>query len=194
MNSLEVVLRRIETLRKDLPHEFVEQEETGHTETVTHTAGYTETSGGGYWNDYTTEEYVVDQPRIAHINPPEKREAARQELQQIFDNSEWYSARYAAGITLGANIKDQFDSWIETIKKQRRVSDKSTRKKASQDLKHMYRDLDDISHRRIAGKALDYSDLRIWAHEHPVKATVTGIATAGAISGLVYALVEYFSK
>ena len=36
--------------------------------------------------------------------------------------------------------------------------------------------------------------LRIWTHEHPIKATIAGIGTAGAVSGLVYALVEYFSK
>jgi hypothetical protein len=39
-----------------------------------------------------------------------------------------------------------------------------------------------------------YYPLRIWAHEHPVAATVTGLITVGATSGLVYALVEYFSK
>jgi hypothetical protein len=41
---------------------------------------------------------------------------------------------------------------------------------------------------------LGYYPLRIWAHEHPVEVTLTGIVAAGATSGLVYALVEYFSK
>ena len=41
---------------------------------------------------------------------------------------------------------------------------------------------------------MGYYPLRIWSHEHPVKATITGIAVAGATSGLGYALIEYFSK
>ena len=48
--------------------------------------------------------------------------------------------------------------------------------------------------KREAGKALGYSKPRIWSHEHPIAATLTGIAAAGAASGLVYALTEYFSK
>ena len=194
MDTLEVILKKIDTLKRDLPEEFVEQEETGHTARVTHTDGYTETSGGGYWNDYETEEWVVDQPRIAHANPPEKREAARAELQRLYDSSDWYGIRYAAGMILGMNIKNQFELWTETLKKQRGLSDITARKKANQDLKHMYKKLDDVNHRLIAGKALGYSNSRIWAHEHPIKATAMGIAIVGATSSLAYALVEYFSK
>jgi len=39
-----------------------------------------------------------------------------------------------------------------------------------------------------------YYPIRIFINNHPVTATVTGLAAAGAASGLVYALVEYFSK
>jgi len=39
-----------------------------------------------------------------------------------------------------------------------------------------------------------YYSLRFFAHRHPVTATVTGIAFAGAVSGLVYTLLEYFSE
>lgn len=39
-----------------------------------------------------------------------------------------------------------------------------------------------------------YYPLRIWAHEHPVAATVTGIVAVGITSGLVYALVEYLNR
>jgi len=48
--------------------------------------------------------------------------------------------------------------------------------------------------RASAGKALDYSDLRIWAHEHPLAATLTGIATVGVVGGLGYMLYEYLAR
>jgi len=45
-----------------------------------------------------------------------------------------------------------------------------------------------------AGKALGYSLLRIWAHEHPLKATIAGIASTGAASGLVYMAYQFLAR
>jgi hypothetical protein len=61
-------------------------------------------------------------------------------------------------------------------------------------LKTFYKSSEFLDLRIEAGQKLDYPQLRIWAHEHPVKATLTGLATAGIASGLVYALSEYLGR
>jgi len=65
---------------------------------------------------------------------------------------------------------------------------------ATSTLEIAYKSNDDKEIRITAGKALDYSSLRIWAHEHPIATTITGIVAVGAASGLGYMLVQYFSK
>jgi hypothetical protein len=249
-DSLTGLLRKVESLKRDLPEELVEQEEIGHIARVTHTNGYTETSGGGYWNDYETEEWIIDQPRIVRKNPPEKREAARKELQLIYDSSEWYSARYVAARDLGINVnKDLVNNWVSllnsvkpkinvkvgehqeytdtgyagpstvsrvttgdwsTVEDFKVVSNSENYKKARLDL-HYLKKLQRIQSEKIdlylayqfnkdpiirkkAGKALGYSPMRIWAHEHPVSATIVGCTTVGATSGLGYMLYQYLTK
>jgi len=65
---------------------------------------------------------------------------------------------------------------------------------AEKELKNIYSSSEFIEARKVAGEFLHYSPLRIWAHEHPVAATVTGIAAVGVASGLGHMLLQYFSK
>jgi len=62
------------------------------------------------------------------------------------------------------------------------------------EIKEFYRNSYFPEIRRLAGEALGHSDLRIWAHEHPFVATLTGLATAGIVSGLGYTLYQSFAK
>jgi len=55
----------------------------------------------------------------------EKREAAIQQLQQIYDFSEWYSAKYLAGVALCAGrhmevvqLKEELKFWLEFLKRE----------------------------------------------------------------------------
>ncbi|MBU2522908.1 MAG: hypothetical protein KKE23_01305 [Nanoarchaeota archaeon] len=62
------------------------------------------------------------------------------------------------------------------------------------ELQKVYRHASHPEYRQKAGQWLGYPPVRIFCHEHPVAATVSGIASTGVASGLVYALVEYFNK
>jgi hypothetical protein len=46
-------------------------------------------------------------------------------------------------------------------------------------------------YKKLAGRQLGYSSLRIWASLHPIKATATGIA---AVSGFIYTLLQYLNN
>jgi len=97
----EITLKRIRKLEIELSAKIVVQEEIGHwTE-----GGPLKGSGGPcsfdkvYDND-PPSEYIVDQPRI--LGPDKgKREAAREELQKIYDSVEQFGIKYRAGRALG---------------------------------------------------------------------------------------------
>ena len=98
--NLEYELRNIEDLGRDLSAENVVQDEESHLETglgVDYNTGW----GDVYSRDWT--EYsrkLVDKPRIMEPDI-QKRELARQQLQNIHDSSKWYKARIKAGEALG---------------------------------------------------------------------------------------------
>lgn len=154
MEPLEVVLRKIEELRRDLYAEIVVQEFEGHEE---ETSGSTRGTPGCHsytdvdpesWSQPGESKWVVDKERIVEPDT-EKQKIARAELESIVNSSDKLQIiKYAAARALRQNPESCFG----------------------------------------------YYHLRFWVHRHPVAATVTGIATFGAASGLVYALVEYFSK
>ncbi len=190
MESLETELRRIAELRGDLSASLIIQEERGHDEVI---PGSDRGSGPCSFDKVWDYQYVVDQPEITEPDTA-KRESARALLQDIYDSSEWYSARYAAGWALGKDLNDQFELWIETLKERLQAATSDVTRQASKDLEHMYQNLPNMNHRRIAGKALGYSGLRIWAHENPAAAQI-GIAAAGAAAcGLGYLLMEYLNR
>lgn len=183
METLEAVLRRIGDLKTGLDAEIVHQE--GYE-------GYYTTVGDRY-TDW--EEWVEGEPRIAEPDT-KTREAAGTELQQIYDSSGWYSARYAAGVALGMDVDSQFRVWIKDLRDELlegpQELDQTIRANAKKDLTFMYHNLPDRDYRIEAGRALGYSPLRIWAHEHPVAAAAAGIAAI--VTALGYGLIGYMSK
>ena len=182
----------------------------------------------------------------------ERREAAKTQLQQIYDNSKWDSVRYVAGNLIGEDAARNVKNWYanlekrlgatrteerevrewhqeeemascgkggsdtrdtshwESVLKTFEIIDTKTRKNALTDAIQLLRisNLPEIQellkneysnntsdHVRVeAGKALGYSNLRILAHEHPVIAAITGIATIGVVSSLGYILARYFNR
>jgi hypothetical protein len=331
MEPLEVILGRIDSLKKDLSANI----EHGHWEhTPAQEAHFEEAKRHLDW--YEGEDIWVEAVEAKDIfiregSKPDtqKREAVRTQLEQIYDSSEWYSARYVVGEALGKTssevnkmIKDNLGYLFETVLKTVRIpvtrhhevhgvqsggsyaqygsptdemytdhgwtfghfdnrwgecgqheeekaeldlpNEEAIR--ASKDLRNLFftpkldrslrgligsymsiierkiyiaknwrhmgayeinsvnrphemprediwgeelrmgidlnkTELEQVyqksskkEHRVLAGRSLGYSSLRILAREHPVGAIVTGVAVAGATSGLGYALAEYFSK
>lgn len=119
MESLEIALEKIEELRRDLSAVIVVKAEEGHYESSSGACIHKHYGGGdsyGYWFSCECEadRWIVDKPRILKPDT-EKREARKSQLQQIYDLSERYSARYVAGRNLGksnAKLDSQIDSWI----------------------------------------------------------------------------------
>jgi hypothetical protein len=250
MKSLEAEIIRIDRLRCDLSAKKVIQEEILEKGE--------EILGDASWNyGMPTGKYENDRLIQPEITEPDtqKREAAKTQLQQIYDSSKWYSARYMAAVALGVSkeeINTSLNKLVDEIYKNlllprtryiKTGEHKETRWVSDYICKHDYlesntvsdyndepisenieiinqtitdlcklfqlsrfdraRDLlkarlynfdKDKSVRVKAGKALGYSNLRIWAQVHPVATTLTGIASAGVATGLVYTLVEYLSK
>jgi len=259
MEPLEVVLRRIEDLKRDLSAEIEIQPgiiDPVYEDVPEHQGG---TSSD---HDRGGVSYVTRQERKA-IPDEEKIQAARIQLQQIYDSSEWYSTRYKAGEAIGKGSKElenNISEWVVLLQAQlnskvtrqitceievgpqgppsgepytreiivdRDLPDEDRRLYALKELEMLfiasgsnkiksliqetYEENEVISIRRLAGKALGYSDLRIWAHEHPaavntarilriwahkhpVHATLTGVATVGAAYAFGLILYKFLSK
>jgi len=234
METLEKTLGHVESLRRDLSANI--QEETGYWDEVI-TGG----SRGGNW--YTGEDvYFVEQKAIPNT---EKREVARKELQQLYDSSEWYSARYAAGYALNQydeKLNDKICLWLDELKRKLELPKYEVKgvrrettminecnedgdeipywytrdekvkipeniriiKNAKEDLRHFYKNNKQKNVRNLAGKALGYSSLRIFANETRIFARenpnnrdfliLCGLAliSAGVIAGCK--IYEYMAK
>jgi len=149
----------------------------------------------------------------------------KEELEEIYAGSEWYSARYAAGKALGKiESNGVITTWLEELTNEMSatlrgrwdyrtrlvgpdeeifiITDKGNdikpnnklRDKARTDLKFLYNNLPNKYHRERAGAILGYSRFRIWAHEHPVTATLAGSAATTMVFGLIYTAAEYLAK
>ena len=125
MVTLEEELARVEDLRKDLSAEIVIQKEEGHYENrnPSGTCSHKHYGGGdsvGYW--FTCEECdgdvrTVDKPKIAEPDT-KKRELARQILQQIYDSSDWFSAKYISGEILeDKTLNEKCNSWLNELER-----------------------------------------------------------------------------
>lgn len=118
MEVLEQILRKIDELRRDLSAEILIQEEEGHEEPISdHNAGW---DADSRWIYSDETQWVVDKPEIREPDK-QKREAARTKLQQIYDSSEWYSARYKAGKALDTpteKLNEQPDLWLKELEKE----------------------------------------------------------------------------
>jgi len=111
METLEQTLAEVERLRRNLFKEIVIQE-GGVKEVEYYEPGY---SLGV--DSYVEERRGVEEVYTERITPPdtERREAAKEQLQQIYDSSEWYSARYIAGRILDIDVNDNLSKWIDEI-------------------------------------------------------------------------------
>jgi hypothetical protein len=69
----------------------------------------------------TNPGYYVTEPSswiVEDFKPDtEKREAAKNKLQSFFDSSEWYSARYKAGMLLEIDTSSKIPEWIANLEK-----------------------------------------------------------------------------
>ena len=86
------IIARILRLRKDLSAKIIDMPETGHYEDVTNMT-CSDPYGGTHKNEWVVDQHEVSRPDFA------KRERARQELLEIYQNSKWYQflRRYLAG-------------------------------------------------------------------------------------------------
>ena len=256
--KLEEVLMQVEKLRKGLSAEIVVQEGKGHED------GYVGWGDGKYQHYVDERHWVEDQPRVAHPDT-DKQEESRQRLQQVYDSSQWYSARYVAGRAIGKNnaeLDSKIDGWlgdlyerawlpktkqiivgeheetreytpynedswstrnvIDTIKvtdyeeiiavenieprknarkdliKLFQLSNSQQAKGAVRDIAnvwtqteaHSYPDKEGMIE---AGKALDYSSLRIWMNVHP-RLSLALMVTAVLASEASYGLYQYMNR
>jgi len=158
MQPLEDVLSRVYELRRDLSA-MIEPEIRPR---------------GRY---YSREYDSPDASEVASDPKPDikKRQEAMAELRKIYQQSEWYSARYEAGRTTGVSddgdLSSQIDSYLSQLAEEVKAVttggrvDKVLRKKARTDLKYLYSNLLGKKERARAGNLLDYSRIRIWATE-----------------------------
>jgi len=206
MQNVETVLEKVENLRKDLSATI--DLDSGHM-------GYDRVFHSGERGVPGTDETKVwisdTAPDMSKVGPAER------DLKEIYQNSPWYSARFAADMALhkpasGRRNFPEMDSWFKELEEELSTE---TSSRAIDDLRgfsiphflpaesrwgskvvlsRTYKCNDDVEVRRAAGKSLGYSNPRIWAHEHPVTAVVAGIAAIGTVSPLVYVLVESLGK
>ena len=197
MDDLETTLKKVEDLRRDLSAEIVVEEAVTHL-------GYLHEVPKGLRGDegrhlsleeiqyYQEQGEIVD--RSAVMGPDmQKREAAKIQLQQVYNSSEWYSARFEARGALNINnkpLEDELKEWIQQLSDdlcageerekwgQLPVSytqygpplteffpDIETQNRAHKDLEHMYHHLQNKSMRILTGKTLGYSSIKIWFDE-----------------------------
>lgn len=230
MGPLEDVLRKVEDLRRDLSAEIVVKEEEGHFEDREDRGGPGDEGRNLYSSDLIPV-WIVDHPKIAHPDI-KKREAAKLQLQQIYDSSEWYSVKYIISHSVGNYRHGMFvtelpfptnlDIWTQDMRQRMNEPQKhqaykldilkdagvllielrkltwlsrcDDEQKLMKFIKDCYASDPDKEIRTQAARYLNYPTIRIWAHEHPVSATMAGVAAAGAASGLGYILYQYFSK
>jgi len=115
MGDLEFVLRQVEILKGDLKAFTDEIIEPAVESYGYHRTFHTEERGCPMPGE---EEYwAIDKP-AKYAPDTKKREEARIQLNKIYDSSEWYSARYLAGITLRVyleHLNEQITQWLTEI-------------------------------------------------------------------------------
>ncbi len=135
--TLEELLNRVHWLRGDLFATVMEREgeEEGHYEVKEGHWEIDEVPAGGSrygtWESYREEKKWIDKEEVwvsdtRYISVPDigKRKNAEQQLQQIYDSSEWYSARYAAGKSLNVRPEEldkNINSWLSELGKDIRL-------------------------------------------------------------------------
>lgn len=134
MEPLEDVLGKVRKLSGDLWANSEEEQGYGQS-------NYPGTIGDAAFNklDYDPDgsSWVVTKPAVPDTS---KRQAARQKLQQLYDSSEWYSARYLAAksINLGSECLSKIPLWVSEYKRALDSQDDPTQQRLSKDLKQLY--------------------------------------------------------
>ena len=211
--TLEETLAEVEELRRGLGAEI---SVGGHEEEGLWVGGSRGGNSPGYYEIEPgwVKDYVPD---------TQKQEEARQKLQQVYETSEWYSVRYAAGRALGKNREELFSKFMSIINNLKEdlsagemveipgqlpisttqygppleefIPDMNKFSRAFEFLDDIYNNIPDKRIREEAGKSLGYSSSKIWNHEHPIKAIVRDAAiAAGVTSGLGYMLYQYMTR
>lgn len=202
--SLEGLIQRIVSLKEDLSAQKVDRFEDVEVQ---------ELVCDGWSTGARTEHRIESMPIC--IADEEKREATKSELEQIYCSSEWYSARYVAGLALGLpkdRLENDLKRWKAVLKKDLRLpktelenvgktmytaSDYAGKVwDAEVIVPHFkkvknYENIEKISKAKEDMKGLGYSSMSLFALRHPIAAT---IAAAAAVSGAGYVLVQYLSK
>ena len=268
--GLEAVLAQVEGLRETYNYHDEHEQENMQLEDE-----WDEVRGKSYNDTYALS-----------LSDTQRRESARQQLQQTYDSSEWYSARYVAGRALNLSkekMNRDMDSWLVELTNQLKSTKEGRRKvivgshfvcmggggvmsscdahAGPNDSDRKYEEVDDYKERLFdlvdfekrqntirdarhlfqltkspkaktflesvyvgkfdslldeapedvnayrhgvnlglkskirteAGKALGYSSLRVWVHEHPVVAAFSG-TTLGIASLFGYMMYQYMAR
>ena len=117
MESLEAELGKVSSLERDLSAEVIVSPEEGHFEHRVYRKLTKEERDARYdLSDAFEDVWIIDKPeeRAPDI---QRRQSARAKLQQVYDSSEWYSARYVAGKVLNKEeeVSKLFPSWLQKL-------------------------------------------------------------------------------
>ncbi|MBU0535441.1 MAG: hypothetical protein KKE20_00615 [Nanoarchaeota archaeon] len=112
--SLEDVIGQVYTLRNDLSAKIILQEEEGYDEHVPAETFW----AYGNWSVSCDQTCRVVTRSEESVPDTQKRESAKNQLTEIYGSSEWYSARYAAGLALfeESQFRDNIGLWLKEIK------------------------------------------------------------------------------
>lgn len=175
MRPLEETITEVLELRKELDATMVTRNEERYT-TREHVyeyggKGVSGQDGGNSMLDwYEDGEVIVPEERGPDT---QKREAARNRLQEIVDSSESHSAGYLAGLSLwGAYTFKDHSGAIEMLEhihtRQAGAKNELANSRKARKLFEIYADnAEDERTYRLAGEALGYSPARMWLHELP---------------------------
>ena len=115
---METTLNQIAKLRRELDAKIVIQEEEGEFVDVEieNDWPWPSVSNAQYGPPSThTRKIWVIQPMVTKPDV-EKIESAKQQLQEMYTSSEWYFARYKAGMILGVKeINKELDGWLDVL-------------------------------------------------------------------------------
>lgn len=125
------------------------------------------------WHTTYDSKEVIDEPELTGCDT-EKRNNAREQLEQIRTSSVWFIARQLATVALGDSTKAEFLPALETWLRGLRQSElnESTR----EDLEYAYTlQVSQETRNAIAG-LLGFSRLKVWKDNHPICAALTGVS------------------
>lgn len=173
MDNLDTILKRVGELKADLNAMKTHSEEREVCEEVIDSR-YS-------WGSTPITECYTESVEIDDGPDTQKREAAKAGLEQLYSSSDWYAARYEAGMALGMQgdrLKDELKGWKAVLERD------FTLPKNKENMQKIIKAKMDM-------KGLGYSSMGLFAVRHPIAATV---AAATAVYGAGYVLVQYVCR